>query len=57
MLISRNQPFPRRSFPNGILNHRAFSVTMAKRGQGAAKALLRCRFVAKNRHSLDFDQG
>jgi hypothetical protein len=56
MLISRNQPFPRRSFPNGILNHRAFSVTMAKRGQGAAKALLRCRFVANLGHGTTADE-
>ena len=29
------------------MNHCAFSVQIAKCGQGAAKALLRCRFAAK----------
>ena len=48
ILISGNQPFPRRSFPYGIIHHRAFSVKIAKCGQGAAKALLRCRFAAKS---------
>lgn len=35
ILISGNQPFPRRSFPYGLINHRAFSVEIAKCGQGA----------------------